>query len=462
MGCEFRAVRLHANTASGELGFSARFDSPMTVIRGGNTIGKSLLIQSMLYALGLEALYATRKGTLTRAMTKEVVIDPSAKESDAQNTVPVESSWIEVVFSLDIGVPFTVRRAVKPDPDVAHEDDMIRMWAGDVFDISLEEREPSDDYLIGRPGVAVQERGFHRRLVEMLGWELPAVPTYSGRAVPLYVQEVFGLAYVDQKRGWGGTVPQVPTSFQIIDPLRKAVEYVLQLDVLKASVRRQELIERERRLTVEIERLKGRLEAAASMHGGRLAYADAGANDYAPRIPFLEILADGQWVELAQRLEAIREAKAHRARQMIARQVQADAEANRVTELEAELAAAEDALAGASTALAAINQDDQDINIQLGALRRRLNALDDEYERYRQINALRELGSVIAPHTMDDGDCPTCHQSLEAVESIEGNALPVADTLEALRKDRATVKSMYDEVEARSVRVAALQAAWSE
>lgn len=457
MGCEFRAVRLYAHTAHGALGYSTRFDAPMTVIRGGNTIGKSLLVQSMLYALGLEALYATRKGTLTRAMTSEVVIDPLA-ESTPKNTVPVEWSWIEMVLMLDIGVPFTIRRAVKPNPFIAHESDLIRTWAGDLFDMPIEDRGPSDDYLVGRPGTAIQERGFHRYLADLLGWDLPAVPTYSGRLAPLYIQEVFGLGYVDQKRGWGGTVPQVPTTFQLIDPLRKAVEYILQLDVLKASVRRQELTEQERRLSVEVERLRGRLEAAAAMHGGRVAYGDA--QDGAPDRPSLEILANAEWIELSQRVDMIQQARAAVARQTIA-QEPAD-ESDRVAQLEQELIEAEVALRSASATLAAVNQDDQDLSIQLGALGRRLNALDDEVDRYRQINALRELGSVIAPHTMDEGDCPTCHQSLESVESIEGNALPVGDTLEALRRDRATVKAMNDEVEDRAVRMAALQAGWTD
>lgn len=463
MGCEFRAVRLSVSTGSGDLGFATRFDAPLTVIRGGNTIGKSLLIQSMLYALGLEALYATRKGTLTRAMTSEVVIDPTAKRNDAPNTVSVVSSWIEVVLEFKVGLQFTIRRAVKPHPDIAREDDLIRMWSGDQFDTPLADRGPSDDYLIGRPGTAVQERGFHRLLTKTLGWTLPDVPTYGGRPVPLYVQEIFGLAYVDQKRGWGGTVPQVPTTFQIVDPLRKAVEYVLQLDVLRSSVRRQELTERERRLTVEVDRLRGRLEAAASMHGGRLVSSDnVGSVGATPRSHVLEILADGQWVPLSERVASLQEARAARLRRTAVRMADVGAEATRVVQLEQELNEAEVALHTASTTLAAINQDDEDVSIQLGALHRRLNALDDEYERYRQINALRELGSVIAPHTMDEGDCPTCHQSLEAVESIEANALPIADTLEALRKDRATVRSMNDEVGARSVRIAALQAGWTE
>ena len=102
------------------------------------------------------------------------------------------------------------------------------------------------------------------------------------------------------------------------------------------------------------------------------------------------------------------------------------------------------------------------LHMQLGALARRINTLDDEYDRYRQLDALQQLGSMIAPHTMEDGDCPTCHQSLEAVESIEGSGLPVAETREAIRQDRATVKSLLAEAEKRSELIAVRRAAWTE
>lgn len=461
MGCKFRAVRLRANTEGGDLGFTTRFDAPMTVIRGGNTIGKSLLVQSMLYALGLETLYATRKGTLTRAMTSEITVADSVDRNADDRSVPVVSSWIEAVIVFNDDKVFTLRRTVKPSPLIPHEDDLVRMWPGDVFDSELSVRGPSDDYLIGRPGSAVQDRGFHRRLAELLGWRLPPVPSYNGRLVPLYLQEMFGLAYVDQKRGWGGTVPQVPTTFQIIDPLRKAVEFVLELDVLNTSVRRQELAERERRLSADITRLRSRLEAAASLHGGRLTYrADTTSQESSQQTPILEILSEGNWVDLKQRIENLREDQSVRSRQRTSTSLTTSS--GHAAELEADLCEAEEKLRESSATLAAINQNDEDLNVQFGALGRRLDALDEEYERYRQINALRDLGSVIAPHTMEEGDCPTCHQSLEAVESIENNALPIAATLDTLRSDRATVRSMNEEVEARSVRVAALQSGWTE
>jgi hypothetical protein len=57
-----------------------------------------------------------------------------------------------------------------------------------------EKRSPSEDFLVGRPGIARLERGFHRFLADFLGWSLPDVPTYDERFVPLYLQVIFGLA----------------------------------------------------------------------------------------------------------------------------------------------------------------------------------------------------------------------------------------------------------------------------
>lgn len=518
MSCEFRAVRFHVETAAGPVGYETRFTKQMTVIRGRNTVGKSLLVQGLLYALGLEALYATRKGTLTRAMTVEVDlareentgVTPHLSTAPPKETLEVERSWIEVVVKGPHGDLMTIRRMVK-SPGAANSADVVRVWEGDVFSDKIDQRASSEDYLVGRPGTAVKNRGFHRFLAEFFGWELPQVSTYSGRTVPLYLQVIFGLAYIDQKRGWGGTVPQVPTSFQIIDPLSKAVAFALQLDVLRHAVQRQELTERQRLLTNQEERWRGRLEAIAAVHAGRVRFqplnkdllrgdaidarSDKGPNGgesesaaqqrrsdqgleplnalqdstteaEALTAPVVEVLSNGVWIQLDSRIDQLRAIRKARTR----REVLATPDAlaapaligESMTALQRELTEAEAELAQSSSRLASLNQDEDFLDVQLGALQRRLDALDDEYDRYQQLDVLQELGSVIAPQTMGHGDCPTCHQSLEAIESLEGNALPVHATREAIRQDRATVRSLFTEAQQRVEVVAAHRAAWSE
>jgi hypothetical protein len=125
-------------------------------------------------------------------------------------------------------------------------------------------------YFVNRPGAAEDQRGFHVFLAKFLGLSLPMVPNYNDSESRLYIQILFGLCYVEQKRGWGGTVPQVPTKYRIVEPLRRGVEFVLELDVLEKLSQRRTLDDLLRRLEAEEKHLRGRLEAAATINGARL------------------------------------------------------------------------------------------------------------------------------------------------------------------------------------------------
>lgn len=52
----FRAVRLRAQTDDFEVGFDVTFESGLVVVSGQNSVGKSLLFQSLVYGLGLEGM----------------------------------------------------------------------------------------------------------------------------------------------------------------------------------------------------------------------------------------------------------------------------------------------------------------------------------------------------------------------------------------------------------------------
>lgn len=450
MTIKIRAVRLFVATESGNAGFERRLDSNVILVRGGNTVGKSLLLQSILFGLGAEALFATRKGVLTRAMTSEIELGTTDK---------VVSSFVELVIGNGEGDLLTVRRAARTPSGNPSETDLVQTWEGDVWDD--DERERSVDYLTARGGTAVEARGFHRLLAEFAGLALPQVLTYQQRFVPLYLQVILGLAYVDQKRGWGGTVPQVPTTFQIVEPLRRAVEYVLHLDVLAQSTSRQELVEEEARLREQESRLRGRLEAVAALHGGRAVFPSQADMTSSPEghSPAVQVLIGNEWLALSERIAALQQARRDRA----LRDVIGIAETlPDFEELEEKLSSAEADLATNMARLEALNSDEELVHLQLGALGRRLGTVDEEFRRYGQLVTLHDLGSVIAPHSIEDGDCPTCHQSLEQVESIEGNALPAEETREALRQDRQTVKALIAEAEARLALIEVRRNAWTQ
>lgn len=451
MTIEIRAIRLSVTTAGGSAGFEQRLDNNIVLIRGANTIGKSLLVQSILYGLGAEALFATRKGVLTRAMNFEIELGGSPQK--------VVRSFVELLITNGESELLTVRRAARTPSGDPSETDRVQTWQGDVWDVA--EREPSVDYITARGGSAVGARGFHRFLADFADLKPPKVPTYEQKFVPLYIQVVLGLAYVDQKRGWGGIVPQVPNVYQIVEPLRRAVEYALSLDVLQQTNARQELVEAEARLRGQESRLRGRLEAVAALHGGRATFpelADLTSKD-SGQVPKASVLIENEWVALDQRISTLQEARRSRA---LADAVGSKDEASDFAELDERLSGAESKLAVNLARLEALNADEELTHIQLGALGRRLSTIEEEVRRYGQLVTLHDLGSVIAPHSIEDGDCPTCHQSLEQVESIEGNALPVGETQEALRQDRTTVKALTEEAEQRLALIEVRRNAWTD
>jgi hypothetical protein len=313
------ALRLRAETDIGSFGFDASFAGNVTVGRGANTVGKSLLAQSILYGLGLDDLFATQQGTLTRAMTSELDT-PTGRARVLRSEV-----WLQ--FSVS-GQVFTTHRLVRTEdgrPDNSHQ--LVGVW----HEAALTGAEPIESlsepsyYFANRRGAAEAERGFHAFLADLLGLELPNVPNYNDSETRLYIQVVFGLCYVDQKRGWGGTVPQVPTKYRIIEPLRRAVEFVLQLDVLETLARRRALDDVIRRIEGEEKHLRGRLEASASTNGARLVMPQLPNRNartvatiqegYDPSMqPEFQILSSENWVPLDDRIAELEQNRVNRAR----------------------------------------------------------------------------------------------------------------------------------------------------
>lgn len=453
LSLRFSAVRLRAHTSSGTYGFDATFADDVVVIRGGNTVGKSLLVQAILYGLGLDDLFAARQGTLTRAMTTEL-------DTDRGRAPVVESEvWLEV--STPAGT-ITTHRLVKPGPEResnAHQ--LVTVWHHAKLTAgSAPTRDDPDYYFVNRKGGAAEDRGFHSFLSTFLGLQLPNVPNYSDSETRLYIQLLFALCYVDQKHGWGGTAPQMPTKYGIIEPLRRSVEYALALESLEKLTDRRSLDESIRALEAKEGRLRGRLEAAGSINGARVNFpripsrslrsASAVSDQYdASAAPVFEVLNSGAWLRLPERIAQLAQNRVDRAR-IAAESANASAAlgASRSPELERRLGEAQAAAASASLQLRELNTAETMLDTQMGTLARRLVRIDEELSRYSQLHVLADLGAQIAPSSLHDGDCPTCHQSLLGVESPDdGDVLSVSETIAVLKNERDTVRQLIGQAE---------------
>ena len=84
-----------------------------------------------------------------------------------------------------------------------------------------------EDMFVRQPGAARSEVGFHRRLVDFLGWQLPLVESYDEQETPLYFEAVLPLMFIEQKRGWSDLQARFPTQFRIKDVAQRATEFLL-------------------------------------------------------------------------------------------------------------------------------------------------------------------------------------------------------------------------------------------
>jgi hypothetical protein len=71
----FRAMKIDVETVDGLVTqYRTDFGQGLVIVSGPNSVGKSLLVQSLIYGLGLDGMYGPSHdhGLLTRAPTEEI------------------------------------------------------------------------------------------------------------------------------------------------------------------------------------------------------------------------------------------------------------------------------------------------------------------------------------------------------------------------------------------------------
>jgi len=85
-------------------------------------------------------------------------------------------------------------------------------------------------------------------MAEFIGWRLPTFVGQDDTETRAYLESVFPLLFVEQKRGWGGIHRFVPPYAHVAGVRQRALEFLLRLDVLEAMQRRMELQRRQQML----------------------------------------------------------------------------------------------------------------------------------------------------------------------------------------------------------------------
>ena len=297
MTLKINHVRLRAATSVGTFGADLPFGGGLNILRAANTKGKSTCMQAIIYGLGLEKMLSPKREIpLPYVMSDHVKLRPEDDTGPA-----VIESWVLVEIENALGECMTIERGVKG----GHRDfRLVSTWDAPILSKGLvaEEAATQRDYYVRDPGAAQEEAGFHRRLAQFIGWELPKVPRFEGGFSPLYIETIFPLLFVEQKVGWSTVQGPFPTFLGIRDVARRVIEFLLDLDAQRFRVQRRELelklADAEHRWRLSRNALEKIVkEVNGTVQGVPLDPSARIADDY---VPLIALYRDGLPIQLRQ------------------------------------------------------------------------------------------------------------------------------------------------------------------
>lgn len=411
----------------------AEFEDGLNFIRAENSMGKTTLLMGALYAMGLEGML----GPGAQAPLKPAVQTEIQDETGAEH--PVVESWVMTELANDRGERLTLRRSIAGG---AADPRLVNVWEGAAI-TDPQTARAAHDFFVRIEGAAVREAGLHRRLAQFVGWDLPEVTTWDGKSVPLYMEIIAPMLFVEQTRGWAGIAAVMPRYLRVRDPERRAIEFLAGLSGLTRA--------RERNvIAAEIAELKAEWRAAVGAFTAQLSEI-GGRHENLPKDPpadwpltppvVVRVLNADEWVTLDRALEVLRAELADASQELPLVEQVAD-------ETSRQLRVAEERLARLAGQLAAANRDVADQRGELEALDVRIRAIEEDRQRYADAIRLTQFGSV-QQLAVSDARCPTCDQQLP--DTLVGDPARPVMTLEdnklLLDEERQTFSAMRADAE---------------
>ncbi|MEJ8406055.1 hypothetical protein WKI27_11925 [Brevundimonas vesicularis] len=420
MTLRLRHLRMRAETSAGPYGTDIPFNPGLNVIWADNTKGKSTCMQGMLYALGLEKMLSPRREVpLPHAMT-------SFLKNDDESTATVLESGVSLEIQNGAGSIVTVHRAVKR---TGIDNRLISVDFGPVL-TDPSARPERRNFFVLDPGAAQREDGFHRFLEDFLGWQLPTVRRYDSPDGKLYLETIFPLFWVEQKVGWSSIPAAIPTYLKIREVQKRAVEFIMDVDIHKLELERQRLQERIDQNARDWRNLWEEMDRYARRNGGKteaLPQRPSTVPDDLSRAHIL-IAEKATWISLKDVLAQLR----HRLAEL--NEVPVPAVGASLDHLVRELEVLGKQVEDLNRKRVEVYQAKQLKDADIGSLRRRIRSLADDMQKNQDVQKLQRYAGSAGSLTPDQ--CPTCEQSLSdslMSQQVLTAVMPIEDNIEYIR-----------------------------
>ena len=401
MSLRLRQLEIRLRTLHGKFGVRLQMKTDgLVIVRADNTSGKSTCVQSLIYALGLEAmLTAVQSGPPLQYAVLE-------RFQFKGEEIRIDESEVFLEVENGAGEVITIQRSIVSQTRKAN---LVTVWKGSYLTAG-EKSLGKNDYFVRIEGAAQRPLGFHNFLSSFLGWQLPIVNRFDGSEVPLYLECIFPLFMVEQKHGWSGVQSRMPTHFRIREMGKRAIEFVLKLDSYAIAVERQKLREQQIAILKSWEQIVFELDARIGTLGGVIRNLPKSPPSEWPFLPIPECLVfDGkEW----QPIQPAMTTAAERLEKTSAVEVpKVTDDAQRITDA---LRNAQRELAALEVVGARARQDNSAEDDQNASIRERIAALGTDLQHYQDLKRLRDIGSELNLSVVS-GRCPTCEQEINDV-----------------------------------------------
>jgi hypothetical protein len=351
---------------------------------------------SVLYALGLEGMLGpSQDPPLPPAMRERLLFEG--------HQVRLTNSEVRLEIEGANGAVVTLRRIVSGTPK---ERQIVTVSDGPAIS-SPGRPYKRTNYFVRIGGSAQREAGFHRFLAGFVGVDLPEISRFDGEKSPLYLECIFPFFFVEQITGWRDLKTRMPTYLQIPEMAKRAAEYVMRLDILYRSLRRQDLLLRAKQVTA---RWALYVEQSLSGHFG-LGFVLRGipespVDTWPPALPPNLFVADGTvWKTIEETLRNGRERRRQLVEEEIPLAETMTAESRvAIQRLEQEIQATEHEY---RQIFADVTNEQE----QLTAINERLRSLKEDRRKYLDEQMLRERGATGELKLQND-HCPVCDRPL--------------------------------------------------
>ncbi|MCD6669674.1 hypothetical protein LT068_11385 [Vibrio cholerae] len=432
---KFRKLKVKILSEGQWYGFEYEFLPGLNIIRGDNSSGKSTLVNSLIYSIGMEELIGSKgPSSLPYALRTHF-------ELDDKEYINVESYTL-VELENSKGEVKTFKRYISSKDK---DSKLVQIIHGDYLTQNESGSFNSSPVYLHDPNSATNEEfGFFATFEKFLGLELPNIADNKGYNRKLYLQYIFAALLIEQKRGWTNYIANTPY-FGVSNVVQKTVSYLLNLDTFDKERKLNELYSQRNRLTSQWAESASNIKLIAS--NAKLNVRGLSAK---PEVDFDKnlVLIGSGYDEFKPLTNLVVEAlnELHKLSRDPIKSLQ-----NEQPQLAENIEKAQNRISEILT-LQKICGDEVRINkSKIGLYQESLSDIEEELERNRMTNKLNKFGADF-DLPVAKNICATCHKPLDdSLVSPENTVMNMTldENIKYLDNQKSMVKNLLAGLEKR-------------